>query len=80
MTVDEADVIDENLEINAPNTVISYTVAPEEPTQGSFCYKMLIGTQDHKLYFFRKHRIGKSLSSGFLPEDIRKITTFRPKK
>ena len=80
VTVDEADVIDENLEINAPNTVISYTVAPEEPTQGSFCYKMLIGTQDHKLYFFRKHRIGKSLSSGFLPEDIRKITTFRPKK
>ena len=80
VAIEDADTSDENLSINAPNTIISYTVAPAEPTQGSFCYKMLIGTQDHKLYFFRKHRIGKTLSAGFLPEDIRKVTAFRPKK
>lgn len=80
ISIEDSDTADENMEINAPNTMISYTVAPYEPVHGSFCYKMLIGTQDHKLYFFRKHRIGKSLSSGFLPEDIKKITAFRPKK
>lgn len=79
ITVGEADDVDEQVEINAPNTVVSYTVAPDEPQQGSFCYKMLIGTQDHKLYFFRKHRIGKNLASGFLPEDIKRITAFRSK-
>lgn len=77
--VSEADDADEQVEINAPNAVVSYTVAPAEPQQGSFCYKMLIGTQDHKLYFFRKHRIGKTLASGFLPEDIKRITAFRSK-
>lgn len=80
ISIEEADTTDENLELSTPNTLISYTVAPDEPVNGSFCYKMLIGTQDHKLYFFRKHKIGKSLSSGFLPEDIKKITAFRSKK
>ena len=79
VTIDEADTVDELVEVNAPNTLVSYTVAPSDPQQGSFCYKMLIVTQDHKLYFFRKHRIGKTLASGFLPEDIKRITAFRPK-
>ena len=75
----DEDTIDELAVNNEPNTLVSYVVAPDEPVEGSFCYKMLIDTQNHKLYYFRKHRIGKKLNSGFLFEDIKRITAGRNK-
>lgn len=76
----DAGSIDQMAGDETPNTLISYVVAPEEPVAGSFCYKMIIDTNSHELYYFRKHRIGKKLSSGFLREDIKRITAFRPKQ
>lgn len=75
----DAASIDKLTDSETPNTLISYVVAPEEPVVGSFCYKMIIDTNNHELYYFRKHRIGKKLSSGFLREDIKRITLSRPK-
>lgn len=80
IVVSDAGSIDEMTGKETPNTLISYVVAPEEPVVGSFCYKMIIDTNSHELYYFRKHRIGKKLSSGFLREDIKRITAFRPKQ
>jgi hypothetical protein len=38
---------------------------------------MLIDTRTHKLYYFKKHRIGKKAGAGFLPEDIERIKASR---
>lgn len=63
---------------NMENTLVSYTVAPFEPTAGSsFCYKMLIDAGTHELYYFKKHRITKKAGAGFLPEDLMRITAGR---
>lgn len=63
---------------NMENTLVSYTVAPSEPTAGSsFCYKMLIDAGTHELYYFKKHRITKKAGPGFLPEDLMRITAGR---
>lgn len=75
--VTDADNADAFMEDNTPNTLVSLTVVPTDPVNGSFCYKMLIGAQDHKIYYFRKHRISKRLGPGFLMEDIRRITAPR---
>ena len=57
--------------------VIGFVAAPAEAQNGSYCYKMLINNQTHKVYYFRKHKIGKKLGVGFLAEDIRRITSYR---
>lgn len=64
---------DEMMAANTENTLVSYTVAPSSPEEGSFCYKMLFNAENGELYYFRKHRIGKKLGTGFLLEDIRRI-------
>lgn len=79
ITLTDADSVDEIFENQEPNTLVSYVIAPGEPTAGSFCYKLLINTTTHKLYYFRKHRISKKLNSGFLFEDIKRITAHRSK-
>lgn len=79
MTVTDAGTVDEMADGRTAGTIVSYTVAPDEPVVGSFCYKILIDTNTHELYYFRKHRINKKLSSGFLAEDIKRISIFRPK-
>ena len=57
--------------------VVSYVVAPTDAKAGSYCYKMLFDNQSHTLYYFKKHKIGKDLGSGFLTEDIKKISSLR---
>ncbi len=64
---------------NAAGTLVSYVVVPTEPVLGSYCYKMLIDAQTHKLYYFKRHRITKKAGAGFLPSDIEKITAPRAK-
>lgn len=70
--VPEADA-DALLEAGVSNTLVSYTVSPYDAGPGSYCYKMLIDTQTHSLYYYRKHRISKNAGPGFLPEDISRI-------
>ena len=70
--VPEADA-DALLEAGVSNTLVSYTVSPYDAGPGSYCYKMLVDTQTHSLYYYRKHRISKNAGPGFLPEDISRI-------
>lgn len=57
--------------------LVSYVVAPTNHGPGAFCYKMLIDSGSHRLYYFKKHRLSKNQGAGFLPEDIRVITLQR---
>lgn len=77
ITVMDEDDADEYILNNTSGTLVSYVVAPSEPVIGSYCYKMLIDAHTHQLYYYKKHRITKKSGSGFLPEDIERITTYR---
>lgn len=59
------------------HAVISYTARPANEAAGSYCYKMLIDNQSHKLYYYRKHKISKKFKAGFLEEDIKRIASYR---
>ena len=73
----DEDDADEFITNNTPNTLVSYVAAPSDPANGSFCYKMLIDSQTYELYYYRKHRINAKSGVGFLPYDIKYITTSR---
>lgn len=62
---------------SAPETLASYVVAPFGPEKGQSCYKMLIGTRTHQLYYFKRHRIGAGKWAGFLKKDIKKAALTR---
>jgi hypothetical protein len=64
---------DQNMIDNTPGVIVSYTVAPFDAAPGSFCYKMLIDTESHELYYFKKDRISRTRGAGFLTEDISRI-------
>lgn len=68
-----ADTVDTYVVENAPETVVSFTVCPEDPQPGSFCYKMLIDVENSELCYFRKHRITRKTGPGFLLEDMKRI-------
>ena len=80
ITVTSTDSADNLLITTAPNTVVSYVAVPTDAENGSYCYKMLIDTQTHKLYFFRKHRINSKYGAGFADFDLRSISQTRKKK
>ena len=74
---EDEDKVDEVFSDGTYNAVISYVVAPSEPVKGSVCYKLLIGADNHKLYWYKKHRISARSGSGFMPGDLRAITQIR---
>lgn len=74
---DDEDEVDEIFNERTFNAVISYVVAPSEPVNGSICYKMLIGADNHELYYFKKHRITAKMGRGFLSSDLKAIKTLR---
>lgn len=77
MTLADENSADKIMEAGTSEKIVSYVVAPDEPGNGSYCYKMLIHPESHKLYYFRKHRISKKYGAGFLQEDILRINKQR---
>ena len=74
---EDEDEVDEIFIEGTFNTVVSYVVAPSEPVNGSICYKMLIGSDNHELYYFKKHKINARNGKGFLTSDIKAIKALR---
>lgn len=70
----EEDEADQAMYEGAPDTMVSFVVAPFSPEKGSRCYKMVIDTRSHELYYFSHHRIGAGKWAGFLKKDIRKVS------
>jgi len=73
MMLMEEDEVDALMMNGAENTLVSYVVAPFEPQNGMYCYKMLIDTQSHKLYYYKRHKITDKDGPGFLKEDLKRI-------
>ncbi len=78
--VTDEDSADEYMTDNAPNTLVSYVVAPDEPQPNSYCYKMIISAETHQVYYYRRHRITKKTGPGFLAEDLKRIISYRRHK
>lgn len=77
MVCTDEDGADGYMADNPGKVVVSYVAVPTDASAGSYCYKMLIDNQSHKLYYFRKHRISKKVGAGFLAEDIKRIASYR---
>lgn len=71
------DLVDEVFSKGIYNAVVSYIVAPSEPTTGSPCFKMLIGCDNHELYYFKRHRISMRKGKGFLSSDLKAVKKIR---
>ena len=76
----DENTVDKHFTQQTPNTVVSYIAVPTNAQLGSYCYKMLINTQTHELYFFRKHRITNKVGAGFADYDLRSIAMTRKDK
>lgn len=74
---DDEEDVDKVFSDGTYNAVISYIVAPTEPVNGSVCYKLLIGADNHKLYWYKKHKISPRAGIGFLAMDLRAINQIR---
>lgn len=77
MKVVDEDEADEAMSERAPMTLVSYVVAPENPVNGSYCYKMLFDAESGELVYFRRHKISSRRPSGFLTEDLKRIVAVR---
>ena len=65
------DDADELFECGAPDTIVSYLVAPAFPVKGSVCYCYYISADTHELYYFKRHVIKKPAQAGFWAGDIK---------
>lgn len=77
MRVTDEDEADALMTDNAENTLVSYIVAPTDAEPGSYCYKMLIDAQSHRLYYYKKHKVTRNTGTGFLKDDLRRIWATR---
>jgi hypothetical protein len=73
MVVMKESEVDKAFQDGTYNTLCSYVVAPFDPQNGSWCYKMLIDAGTHELLYFRHHKINARNWAGFLPKDIKAI-------
>ncbi|HQG56129.1 MAG TPA: hypothetical protein PK496_03895 [Bacteroidales bacterium] len=61
----------------APATLILHKVGPSDNRTGSFCFKILIGTDDSNMYYFGQHRINNSNPNAFLESDLRRLARYK---
>ena len=80
MVITDEDSSDKNMYEGSERVAVSYLAVPTDAAVGSYCYKMLIDNQTHRLYYYKKHKITKKTGAGFLAEDIRRISAFRAKQ
>jgi len=74
MTRDDADMYMSDEE---PNYLVSYIVAPSEPKPGSIYYKMLISSDTHELFYFKKERALSDGEIGFAKNEIERMISSR---
>ena len=69
--ITDADTADEVF-VDAPvNTLVSYCVAPVDPSSASYSYQMLFKADTLELYYISRHRIRPRSLAGFLTQDLK---------
>ncbi len=67
------DEIVKAIENQTPNTLILHKVGPVGDKNSGYCFKMLIGTDDSKMYYYNQHMIDKANPNGLLPADLKRL-------
>ena len=75
-SVENEDAVYEAIDSASENTLVSLCIAPQLGQQGSYCYKMLIGTDSGELFYYRKQKITGKSPKGFLADDLKKIAVY----
>lgn len=70
--VSEDDIV-KAIESKAAKTLILHKVGPVGDVSSGYCFKMLIGTDDSKMYYYNQHKIDKSNPNGLLPADLKRL-------
>lgn len=65
---EEADAIFMDAQLN---TLVSYTIAPVDPSAASFSYQLLFRADTMELCYITKHRIRPKAMAGFLTSDLK---------
>ena len=60
----------------AAGTLILHKVGPSGSRQGGMCFKMMIGTDDARMYFYGEHKITPKNQNGLLVNDLKRIGRF----
>ncbi|MDT8400195.1 MAG: hypothetical protein RQ743_00750 [Bacteroidales bacterium] len=68
--------IDEAIMNKAEDTLVLHRVGPEKAEKGGLCFKMLLGTDDARMYFYGEHRISDKRPNGLLINDLKRIGRF----
>ncbi len=55
------------------DVLVSYSVAPAVPGNGSVCWKLLMDSRRHGLFYYRKEAVSTNGRAGFSKSDLRKI-------
>ncbi|MBS0012126.1 MAG: hypothetical protein KFF49_11995 [Bacteroidales bacterium] len=76
MKLVDDDEVDEAIENREGNTLVLHRVGPAKAENGSLCFKMLLGTDDAKMYFYGEHRISDRRPNGLLINDLKRIGRF----
>ncbi len=77
LKVVSAEEVDQAIKDKAPNTLILHKVGPLKADNGGLCFKMLIGTDDARMYFYGEHKITGRRPNGLLEADLKRIGRFR---
>ena len=69
------DEIMEAIGNRAADTVFLHKVGPVGERKGEgYCFKMFIGTDDARIYYYDLHSISKSNPNGLLPSDLKRLS------
>jgi hypothetical protein len=69
----DPDAADAAILSQEPEALAGIVIAPEESGPGKSCYKMLISTGVHELYFYEKHRFASPEDACFTDVDVRRF-------
>jgi len=70
----DEDEVDARFQSGEEGILVSYCVTSDDPSNGSWCFKMLFDAKTRELVYFRRHKINSTRPAGFLVKDLRKIT------
>ena len=75
VVISTEDEIMEAIGARAADTVFLHKVGPVGERKGEgYCFKMFIGTDDAKVYYYDLHSISKSNPNGLLPSDLKRLS------
>lgn len=69
--ITDADTADAIFSDAPVNTLVSYCVAPVDPSAASYSYQMLFKADSLELYYISRHRIKPRQMAGFLSSDLK---------